>query len=383
MTDEIWNLKAVPAQGSVKLTWGVTSTNYLVGFDVVVTLDGQVFQRINNLPPTAREYTVTGLDPTGKTRYAFNVRADVEQGGRTVEATPLAPPPPPPPPPPGVLWKADGETAGPTNNPFLEWTAYSGPGGSATAHPGINLVQAMDEAHGAHPPLQGKYMYRHELTWWENDPAISLYGDRLELGNEAFGSGSSNPQGWPPGVSEWKEGTELWVAFGYYIPKLSVPHYEVKWSGNYYGALPICQFHGAASAPPTFGAMIQGTRERRKNEGPIITPTIKAITSGNEPLWEEELRPDNWYKFLYHFKISATDGLVESWGDNGDGSGFSKYGKRELQTLDAEFMFPCQGGPRNEMLEKTGTEVPPVVISYHDCWTFATTREAAEAGAFG
>lgn len=46
-------------------------------------------------------------------------------------------------------------------------------------------------------------------------------------------------------------------------------------------------------------------------------------------------------------------------------------------------MFPCQGGPRNEMLEKTGTEVPPVVISYHDCWTFATTREAAEAGAFG
>jgi hypothetical protein len=94
MTDEIWNLKAVPAQGSVKLTWGVTSTNYLVGFDVIVTLDGQVFQRINNLPPTAREYTVTGLDPSGKTRYGFNVRADVEQGGRTVEATPLTPPPP-------------------------------------------------------------------------------------------------------------------------------------------------------------------------------------------------------------------------------------------------------------------------------------------------
>ena len=105
MTDEIWNLKAVPAQGSVKLTWGVTSTNYLVGFDVVVTLDGQVFQRINNLPPTAREYTVTGLDPTGKTRYAFNVRADVEQGGRTVEATPLAPPPPPPPPPSAETWQ--------------------------------------------------------------------------------------------------------------------------------------------------------------------------------------------------------------------------------------------------------------------------------------
>ena len=95
MIDEVTNLKATPMQNSVKLTWGVSSTSYLTGFDVIVTVKGAVFARINGLSAAAREYIVKGLNLQEK--YGFNVRADVEEGGKLVEAAPLAPSPPPPP----------------------------------------------------------------------------------------------------------------------------------------------------------------------------------------------------------------------------------------------------------------------------------------------
>src|SRR5205807_2228993 len=100
----------------------------------------------------------------------------------------------------------------------------------------------------------------------------------------------------------------------------------------------------------------------------------------------------------------------ENWIDNGDGTGFSKFGKQTYTTLTStEFMFVCVGGFRNENTLPSGwasrtdepgaagfeatygkaareaaeAEVPPDIILYYDGWTFADNRESATVNAFG
>jgi hypothetical protein len=92
--DEVINLKATAEPGAVRLTWDVSSTDYLQSFLIVVTQYGAVKNRLT-VAATAREATVT-CEGTG---YEFNVEAIVAQGGKIVTANPLPQPVEPPPPP--------------------------------------------------------------------------------------------------------------------------------------------------------------------------------------------------------------------------------------------------------------------------------------------
>ncbi len=296
------------------------------------------------------------------------------------DTQPTGTPVPPEEPKLPVLWAAGGEVGGPENDPFKEWNSYAGYGYANEGHQGINLATKMDAADGGQPPLQGQYLYRYELKWWEGNTALSKWGDRLEVMGERE-SYDPHPV-MPANVAEQKEGTEMWIAFAYYLPV--VPHNEVSWSENSYGSLPIWQMHGYGSAVPTFGAMVIGTRPSGYHE--VGRTLVQAITGpGNIALWSDTAKAGTWYKFLYHYKLLASGGWVESWGNNGDGTGFSKYGKRTgYPTIDASFMHPDQGGPRNENSKGAVWSEPAITVRWYvDGFTLAATREEATAIAFG
>lgn len=296
-------------------------------------------------------------------------------------------------PPVGVLWAADGEKAGPTNNPFLEWHSFSGPGmDTGTGQGGVSLVTVGDKGE---LPLQGNYMYRFQLDWWNNEASISKYGDRMELLNYDVGGigGSSNPANFPAGEAQWGNGVEQWIAFGFYVPEFQLVaggkagQYEVGWSEDPEGQYPVCQFHPKGNPSPPWFVRIRGLRGSQGG----FTPHMTSETEGGFDLWQESpsFKLKTWYKFVFNFKI-ATAGFVKLWCDRGDGAGMVKRGEHNFATWNAgwPWLSPCMGSHRNETTVWTPGKpdqflVPPTLVWYMDGWTFGETKAAVTQNAFG
>ena len=314
---------------------------------------------------------------------------------------------------PGLIWAPNGGLAGPANNPFLEWGAYSGAEwNTGNKHPRIRLVTATDQGV---KPAQGKYMYRHELK-----PGVNRYdNERLELSNDKEVQ-EGTPGYFPAGAGEWKEGTDVWVAFAFYYPSLYMMGtagsiHEAAWNENWFGAIPICQFHGRYAAVPTFSISIDETKQYLMGgesgdwywgTNGTAVPRLGVQTSTTS-LLKEPLKPDTWYKFLVHYVVSADAGKgeVQFWMDTG--SGMTEHGGvQKLATLNnGSWMYPAMGGPRCEESKAscitaalTGmaeagqvgyltkaqleAEEPPTVVVYHNAWTIAATKAAALYYAF-
>lgn len=265
----------------------------------------------------------------------------------------------------GIVWKADGEAGGPTNNPFKEWAAYSGAEfNSGNKH---SRIQLLPESEGVKPE-QGKYLYRYELKPGRN----AFDNERLEMLNEQQ---SYDPQEVPLSKLQYHEGDDVWIAFAVRFP--FIVNNEVSWSENTHGVVPIWQFHGQGGAVPSVGAGVVGTR-------PGFTPEIKSATfPGWNTFWSEKLKLNVWYKEVYHIHISKSSslGLVEFWVDNENGEGLIKKASLHYATLDSSFMFAAQGGPRNE--NGPQQPEPPEQTEFFDGWTFGSNKEAVVSNAFG
>lgn len=286
------------------------------------------------------------------------------------EEPPVEEPPIEPPPSTDIIWAADGEKGGPTNNPFLEWAAYVGAGwNEGNKHGRINLVKAMDSEHGGTSARRGTYMYRYELkpgrNEWDNE--------RLELSNNAQAqSGAKVPQGLAEAkMAEWHEGQEFWIAHDVYFP--TVPNNEVTNSENTYGVIPIAQFHPQASPPPPWGLAVLGTR-------PGKTPVLWKPGT-NLPEWRDKqtFKAATWYRFIWHVHISSSSsaGFVEGWVARGATAPFEQIINMHGTTLVNSYTYPCLGGPRNEA--STGSSVPPTTIWYTGGMIFTKTKAAAES----
>ena len=97
-TDEVIDLSATALTGAVRLTWGVSSINYLESFLIVVEQNGRLVEKIT-VGAGEREVTIA-CEGTG---WTFNVQAIVAQGGKLVKWDPLPVKPPAPPAPPSSL----------------------------------------------------------------------------------------------------------------------------------------------------------------------------------------------------------------------------------------------------------------------------------------
>jgi hypothetical protein len=259
-----------------------------------------------------------------------------------------------------VTWKADAEAGGPTNDPFKEWIGYSGAEYNlGNKHPRIELVK---ETEGVKAP-QGSYMYRFDLkpgrNYWDNE--------RLEMLQEAMPYDAASSI--PTAKVQYREGADFWLAFQTYAPMVGtpeVPDCEICHPN-------VWQFHGKGSAVPTTGSGIKGTK---KGE----TPRIFAWVGGSSN-WEEPLKLKQWYRFVYHIHVSSSSstGRVEVF-EGDEGQALAQRLNVPYATRDAEWMFSCMGGPRNE---RTLSDSPPEQIFYTDGWTEGTSREAVTLNAFG
>jgi hypothetical protein len=290
--------------------------------------------------------------------------ADVAAGEvvASLEAAPKEEPPKEEPKTGAVTLRADGEKGGPTNDPLGtgEMMGYSGAESTTgNKHPRIELVK---ETEGVKAP-QGSYMYRFDLkpgrSYWDNE--------RLELLNEQMPYDPVSPI--TPSKVQYGEGRDLWLAFQAYVPMVGtpeVPDCEICHPN-------IWQFHGKGSAVPTTGAGIKGTKAGE-------TPRIFSWVGGSHS-WEEPLRLKQWYRFVYHIHVSSSSstGRVEVW-EAAEGQPLALRQNVAYATRDAEWMFSCMGGPRNE---KTLADSPPEQIWEMDGWTEGTSREAVTLNAFG
>ncbi len=251
-----------------------------------------------------------------------------------------------------AVWTADGSKAGPTNNPFLEWIGYAGAGNMALgAHEKINLISTIDDGSS---PMSGTYAYRHEIAWsGKPDGLTSAFGDRLELLNGKPAGEGSVPSGMPLKVRQCKEGDELWVATAFYFPTLPKP--EIHWSEDGTGALPVLQFHGANSetdfSPGAMGGLkIHYTQEINEFDGSPYNPQIYITSEANE--FNTPLKAKTWYRVIFRIVFKASGGTMNSWLAEGKSAPFNKVLTSTAKTtIGTAFVFPCQGGPRNEETE--------------------------------
>jgi len=375
MSAEAKNLKVTRSGERVSLSWETTSTTNLLGFLIEESVEGGPWIKLPLVGPTARSLSV--IQPKAAKYRVW----DEDKNGVTntveVSAAPVEPIEPPPV-STDIIWAADGEKAGPTNNVFLEWAAYSGAEyNQGNLHPRISLVEEGDKGE---LPAQGKYMYRFEMrpgkNEWDNERAEVLMEKQAQPGGPAVNSALEQS-----GIMEWKEGKEVWVAHDFLLPTLPIGK-EVAWAEEKQGVVPIAQFHSQGSPPPPAGICVLGTSQGQ---------TPEFWKTGSLPQWGSTdgsaslkitVKGGVRYRFLWHWIISAdpSKGTCELWIAQGDGAPFQLAQAQKGKTLTSGFTYPCLGGPRNEIFPPSGNnEIPPTVVWYSGGMTFAKTRAAAEA----
>lgn len=383
---------------NLQVSWSPSASSVTAGYAINVSSDGgTTWQGI--LPWVTGRSTTSALVPGLNQSKSWKVRVRSMAGGNpspsvAVAAVVVEPPPPPPeeektppPPPTEALWAADGSKGGSTNNIYLEWESYLGPHWkSGNKHECINLVPFMDAAHGSHPPLNGKDMYRFEYKYC--GPGGGQEGpswggpeeDRLEVSNgQNQGQAASLPTGLTTsGFYQWTEGAHGFIAHSFYFPIL--PQVESKLSEDPIGRLPLNQLHGAGGVPPFFGLGVRETQSPARYDGRPYKPTLKAQTGITDWSDNEQVKPGIWYRTVIEYYVSAdsTKGTARLWLAKGATAPFVKVIDAKGKTLTASFMYPCMGGPRNEATKVPPAEVPTEIV-YHKGMLLCPSLAVAEA----
>jgi hypothetical protein len=311
----------------------------------------------------------------------------VDNGGTTTPPPPPPPPgpPPPPPPPPGpgdradILWTGDAEKAWddsledrrwPANN---EWVGYS-------CEDRSRFSQVTS------PVAQGKRAYRIEVR--DGDDS---YGERCELENGNTSSSRLHED------VLFHRGQEAWVAFQTFLP----PDFSFAEDG------------APVSFPGDGGLLMQ-----LKQLGSCGTPALGIVTgrgqfamrnsAGNgcesgsmKSLWSVPMVLGRWVRWLVQVKFDTDPevGFTATWYDP-DGLGLRPIVPR------LDLGKPVEGNRIYTHTQKSPTDHPnpacpesddcsharigiyrdPDVsgtsVIYHDGWTVARTRAAAEGNAF-
>ena len=309
----------------------------------------------------------------------------VETGGTTPPPTPPPPPNPPPPPPPGpvdrseILWTGDAEKAWddslesrrwPANN---EWVGYS-------CEDRSRFSQVTS------PVAQGERAYRIEVR--DGDDS---YGERCELENGNTSSSRLHED------ILFHRGQEVWIAFQTYLPpdfSFAQDGAPVSFPGD--GGLLMQLKQLGSCGTPALGIVTGRGQYAMRNSGG------NSCESGSmRSLWSVPMVLGRWVRWLVHarFDTDPESGFTATWYDP-DGLGLRPIVPR------LDLGKPVEGNRIYTHTQKSPTDHPdpacpasddcsharigiyrdPDVsgtsVIYHDGWTVARTRAAAEGNAF-
>ena len=306
--------------------------------------------------------------------------------GSTPPPTPPPPPPAPPPPPPSepvdqadILWTADAEkpwddaradNRWPDNN---EWVGYS-------------CADRSRFSQVTSPVAQGERAYRIEVR--DGDDS---YGERCELEN-----GNTSERRLHERLL-FHRGQTAWIAFQTYLP---------------------ADFSFAADGAPVSFPGDGGLLMQLKQLGSCGTPALGIVTgkavfamrnsAGNgcesgsmKSLWTVPMVLGRWVRWLVHVKFDTDpeSGFTATWYDP-DGLGLRPIVPRvdlgkpvegnriytHTQKSPTDHPDPACPASDNCSHARIGIYRDPDVsgtsVIYHDGWTVARTRAAAEANAF-
>jgi Polysaccharide lyase/Ca-dependent carbohydrate-binding module xylan-binding len=315
-----------------------------------------------------------------------NAQLIEESGGApSPNPGPTPPPPPEPPRPPGpvnqadILWTGDAEkpwndaladNRWPDNN---EWVGYS-------CQDRSRFSQVTS------PVAQGSRAYRIEVR--DGDDS---YGERCELENGNTSSSRLHER------VLFHRGQEVWVAFQTYLP----PDFSFAADG-----VPV-------SFPNDGGLLMQ-----LKQLGSCGTPALGIVSGkavfamrnsggnycearGMRSLWTVPMVLGRWVRWLVHVKFDTdpTSGFTATWYDP-DGLGLRPIpprldlGKRVegnriyTHTQKSPTDHPSPACPETDDCSHArigiyrDPDVTGTSVVYHDGWTVARTRAAAEGNAF-
>jgi hypothetical protein len=303
----------------------------------------------------------------------------------TPSPPPAPPPPPNPPPPPGpvdqsdILWTGDAERPWddalesrrwPNNN---EWVSYS-------------CADRSRFSQVTSPVAQGERAYRIEVR--DGDDS---YGERCELDNGNTSAGRLHER------ILFHRGQEVWIAFQTYLP----PDFSFAGDG-----VPV-------SFPHDGGLLMQ-----LKQLGSCGTPALGIVTgkavfamrnsAGNscesgamKSLWTVPMVLGRWVRWLVHAKFDTDPetGFTATWYDP-DGLGLRPIVPRldlgkpvegnriYTHTQKSPTDHPSPACPESDNCSHArigiyrDPDVSGTSVIYHDGWTVARTRSAAEGNAF-
>jgi hypothetical protein len=310
---------------------------------------------------TGYVYAVYARDSSGN----FSAATPKVTATPKANATPTAPTPTPTPTPTqrvgsapapsgSVLWRADAES-------LLgdEWASLA-----TVQHCTSATNSGMTDSRITRTPAvraQGDSAYRVELR--DND--ICYANERSELGQ-------GNPtRTMPDGVDRlFRENQERWMSWQMRLE----PGFPVNTSA-WYDVIQWKQL-GSLGSPVLALEVGEGNWQMMQTSSDPARQNWRETDLGSAVT-------GRWVKFTIHVKFSPNSsvGFVELFGDLADGRGM-----RELAPLRHASTMKVDGGKTVNSQLRIGLYRDKAIsgtnVAYYDGWTIATTRAAAEAGAF-
>jgi Polysaccharide lyase/Ca-dependent carbohydrate-binding module xylan-binding len=342
-------LTALAGDGRVTLDWSDNTDSDLAGYDVYrSTTAGTAYAKVTTAPLTSSSYVDLGR--TNGTRYYYVVKAVDASGNASAgssEATAVPASAMVPAPSASVLWTADAER--PTND---EWSSES------SADKSYSYTQVADAA-------QGSRAYRHEIR----DGDVSDDGlPRVEVG-QCNGNAISGGLAECPANRRFNAGDERWIAFQVRFD---------QWNATTTATNNFMQMkNNGNGAPPILMKLRSGKLSLSGVSSPSSGSTQETLWSAP---WSSDLK-GKWLQVMLHIKFgrTSTTGYVELYGDI-DGNGTTAM--KPLMARKNRHTMRSTG----DMWARIGVyrkEVSGTAVMLHDGYTVATTREAAEASAYG
>jgi hypothetical protein len=382
------NLSATLGDGQVALTWTASTDNVgVVRYDIWRRLEsaptGTGWAKVEDSTDTNE----TDLTAVNGTEYRYVVYAFDKAGNRSVAsnavvvtagiaptptptptpeptatptpeptATPTPEPTPTPTPDPSadILWQAGAE-----REAHEEWASYATVQNcTVTTQPGLTDSRVWRSTTQV---AKGTHSWRSEVR--DNDICYSNERSEIAQGNptKTFADGVDRL---------FREGQERWISWQMYLE----PGFNTG-TTSWYDLIQWKQLGALGS--PVLAFEIEG------NEWEIAQTSSDP---NNQQFKETKIGPaltGQWVKFTLHVKFSPNSsvGFIEWFGDLADG-----FGMRQLYPFTHASTMKIDGGQTVNSQLRIGLYRDKAIsgtnVAYYDGWTIATTRAAAEAGAF-
>jgi len=361
----ISKLTAVPGDRRASLAWTASRDNVRVTRYRVWRKTGSTGTWVSIANPTTPRYVDTSV-VNGRTYsygvYAYDAAGNRSAAAKTVTVKPAAPTrtvttaPAPAPAPTGSLgttfWRADAE-----NTIDREWASYATPQHcSNTTAPGMTDTRVRRDT-----SIRAKGTASYRLEVRDND---------ICYGNERTEIAQGNPTRSDMLDRLFKDGQDRWMSWQMRLGE----GFPVN-TGGWYDVIQWKQM-GALGSPAIALEVQDGQWD--------------VTTTGSDPsrqVWgRSSLGPakaGTWVKFTAHIKFSPSSsvGFIHFFGDLGDGRGM-----RELLPLKKIATMKVDGGRTIDSHLRIGLYRDKAIsgthFAHYDGWTIASTRAAAEAGAF-